>query len=63
MTTSPDTAVSGFFDVTLLLPPSPLLNSLDLAAPCLPTGGLPETLQAYGDGVTDDTLAIQNAIY
>jgi hypothetical protein len=63
MTTIPATAVSGFFDVTLPLPPSPLLNSLDLAAPCVPAGGLPQTLQAYGDGVTDDTLAIQNAIY
>jgi hypothetical protein len=54
---------SGFFDVTLPLPPSPLLNSLGLQAPCLPPGGLPSTLQAYGNGAIDDTLAIQNAIY
>jgi hypothetical protein len=59
----PDTAISGLFDVTLPLPPSPLLSSLGLQAPCLPPDGLPTTLQAYGDGITDDTLAIQNAIY
>lgn len=48
----------AYFDVTLPLRTSPLLATMLGIETTLPAN-----LQAYGNGVQDDTLAIQNAIY
>jgi hypothetical protein len=47
------------FDVTAPLPASQLLTTMLN----INLGSIPANLFAYGDGIHDDTLAIQNAIY